>query len=211
MNSRIQGVEDADLLLLVGCNPKYEAPVLNSRILKQARKNLKVFNIGTQNDLNYKTVHLGSSTKVIAEIAAGTHPFAARLKKAKNPMILVGANVLEREDGAALRDTLQKIALESGVVSEANHWNGFNVLHKEMGRINALELGISPVATLNKPKLVFILGADNNLKPEDIPEDAFVVYLGTHGDEGAYYADYILPTAAYTEKNGTYVNTEGRV
>lgn len=86
------------------------------------------------------------------------------------------------------------------------------MLHKEIGRINALELGISPAASLSKDaKLVFILGADNNLRPEDIPADAFVVYLGTHGDEGAYYADFILPTAAFTEKNGTYVNTEGRV
>lgn len=107
MNSRITGVEEADVLLLVGCNPRYEAPVLNARILKSTRKNLKVFNIGTNQDLNYKNVHLGSSTKVLSEIAAGTHPFAERLKKAKLPMILVGANALEREDGAELYNTLK--------------------------------------------------------------------------------------------------------
>lgn len=127
-------------------------------------------------------------------------------------MILVGANALERADGAELLATLKTIANVSGVVNEAIGWNGFNVLHKEIGRINALELGIAPQPTLaSKTKLVFILGADNNLKPEDIPADAFVVYLGTHGDEGAYFADVILPTAAFTEKNATWVNTEGRV
>lgn len=152
MNSRIQGVEDADVLLLVGCNPKYEAPVLNSRILKSTRKNLKVFTVGTNNDLNYKTVHLGSSTKVLSEIAAGTHPFSARLAKAKLPMILVGANTLEREDGAAVLETLKTIANKHNVVSEASSWNGFNVLHKEIGRINALELGISSTPLVGNQK-----------------------------------------------------------
>ncbi len=128
-------------------------------------------------------------------------------------MILVGANVLERSDGAELHNSLKIIANNYGVISEENKWNGFNVLHKEFGKINALELGVSPVNSLadKKTKVVFLLGADNNLKIEDIPQDAFVVYLGTHGDEGAYFADVILPTAAYTEKNATWVNTEGRV
>lgn len=84
-------------------------------------------------------------------------------------------------------------------------------MHKEVGRINALELGISSTTASKNAKVVFILGADNNLRPQDIPEDAFVVYLGSNGDEGAYYADIILPTAGYTEKNATWVNTEGRV
>jgi NADH dehydrogenase (ubiquinone) Fe-S protein 1 len=126
-------------------------------------------------------------------------------------MIIVGANTLEREDGAEILNTLKTIANKGNVISSENSWNGFNILHKEVGRINALELGINPQAVSKKSKLIFILGADNNLKPSDIPEDAFVVYLGTHGDEGAYYADVILPTAAYTEKNATWVNTEGRV
>ena len=199
------------MLLLVGTNPKYESPVLNARILKATRKNLKVFNIGTNQDLNYKTVHLGSSTKVLSEIAAGSHPFAERLKKAKLPMIIVGANALEREDGAAILNTLKTIANNGNVISTESSWNGFNILHKDSGRINALELGINPTTVSKKSKLIFILGADNNLKPADIPEDAFVVYIGTHGDEGAYYADVILPSAAYTEKNATWVNTEGRV
>lgn len=110
MNSRICGVEEADVLLLVGCNPKYEAPVLNARILKATRKGLKVFTVGSQSDLNYKTVHLGSTAKVLEEIAANTHPFAARLAQAKLPMILVGANALEREDGGRMNEILKKIA-----------------------------------------------------------------------------------------------------
>ena len=95
MNSRLQGVEEADVLLLVGTNPKYESPVFNSRILRAVRNNnLKVFLIGTPQDLTYKYVHLGSSTKVLAEIADGKHPFAERLKKAKLPMVIVGGNAL---------------------------------------------------------------------------------------------------------------------
>lgn len=92
-------------------------------------------------------------------------------------------------------------------------WNGINVLHKEISRVGALDLGITPAGdgAVKDSKFVILLGADNNINPEDIAEDAFVVYIGTHGDEGAYYADVILPGAAYTEKNGTYVNTEGRV
>jgi len=113
---------------------------------------LKVFNIGTSNDLNYKTVHLGNSTKVLNEIAAGSHPFCDRLKKAKLPMILVGANVLERSDGAELHNSLKIIANNYGVISEENKWNGFNVLHKEFGKINALELGVSPVNNLADKK-----------------------------------------------------------
>ncbi|EGR28078.1 NADH dehydrogenase fe-s protein 1, putative [Ichthyophthirius multifiliis] len=211
-NSRILGIEECDLLLLIGTNPRYESPVLNSRILKQTKNNLKVFNIGTSQDLMYKTIHLGNSTKVLNEILEGKHPFCERLKKAKLPMILCGANLFEREDGKEIMENLKVIANNYGVISEENKWNGFNILHKECGKINALELGISTSEiSPKKPKVVFLLGADNNIKIEDIPEDSFVVYLGTHGDEGAYFADIILPTATYTEKNATWVNTEGRV
>lgn len=87
-----------------------------------------------------------------------------------------------------------------------------NILHKDMSRCGALDLGIpSKLGASKKSKVVFLLGADNNLKPEDFAEDSFVVYIGTHGDEGAYFADLVLPGAAYTEKSATYVSTEGRV
>jgi NADH dehydrogenase (ubiquinone) Fe-S protein 1 len=97
------------------------------------------------------------------------------------------------------------------MIKEEMGWNGFNVLHRDVGRINALEVGITPKRSTTPPKVVVMLGSDNNLDTSIIPKDAFVIYIGHHGDEGAYYADLVLPSAAYTEKNGTYVSTEGRV
>jgi len=214
MNSHIQGIEDADLLLLVGTNPQQEAPVLNARILKATNRNkLKVFLVGTANELNYNYVHLGNTAKVLEDIASGNHPFASRLKKAKLPMVLAGASVFEREDGDALYNTLKKIASTTPIISKENFWNGFNILHKNSSKVGALDIGINPVKPeqLKKAKVIILLGADNDLKQSDIPEDAFVVYIGSQGDEGAYYADVVLPAASYLEKNGTYVNTEGRV
>ncbi|CAD8076494.1 unnamed protein product [Paramecium sonneborni] len=212
LNSRITGVEEADVLLLVGTNPKVESPLLNSRILRATRKNnLKVFLIGPANDLTYNYVHLGNNASILDEIANGSHPFAGRLKSAKLPMILTGAGVLERTDGNAIHNALKKIAQNSAVINPQQGWNGFNLLHKEVGRINALELGITARRSSVTPKVVILLGVDNNLNAQDIPKDAYVIYIGSHGDEGAYYADLILPGATYTEKNGTYVSTEGRV
>jgi NADH dehydrogenase (ubiquinone) Fe-S protein 1 len=156
-------------------------------------------------------IHLGNSTKTLLDIAQGSHPFCARLANAKKPMLLVGARTLERQDGAGVLSACHTIANNSNVLNIAEKWNGFNVLHHEGSRVGALDIGISSYANSNvTPKLVFILGADN-IKTEDIPKDAFVIYQGSHGDEGSYFADLILPGSAYTEKNGTYVNTEGRV
>lgn len=86
-------------------------------------------------------------------------------------------------------------------------------MHKEISRIGAMDIGInpSPAENIKKSKFVLLMGADNNIDPSHIPEDAFVVYIGTHGDEGAYYVDVILPSASYAEKDATFVNTEGRV
>jgi len=215
MNSKIVGVEDTDLLLLIGTNPKYESPVFNSRILKATkRNNLRVALIGTAHDLTYKYLHLGTTLKPLLEISEGKHPFAQILKQAKLPMVVVGNSVLARRDGAAVLDLIKQLSLNSPIVNKAAGWNGFNILHQEVGRLSALELGLATRnSKINKEKLklVFVLGADNNIRVDDIPKDAVVVYLGTHGDEGAYFADFILPSAAYTEKSCTFVNMEGRV
>lgn len=195
MNSRISGIEDADLLLLVGTNPRVEAPVLNARILSATRhNNLKVGLIGTASDLTYDYLHLGTSVKTLLEIAEGRHPFCTRIANAKLPMILVGSETLQRPDGKAILNALHTIAENSPVISEKNGWNGFNILHKDAARVGALDVGVASNVTVaeKKPKFVFILGADN-IRTSDIPADAFVVYLGTHGDEGAYFADLILP------------------
>lgn len=181
MNSRIQGVEDADLLLYVGTNPKVESPVFNSRVLKCTRHNgLKVALLGTPADLTYDYMHLGNSTKTLIEIAEGRHPFCTRLANAKLPMIVVGGKTLERPDGKAILEALHTIAENSPVLNKEAGWNGFNVLHSDGARVGALDIGISslPNPKAKKPKFVFILGADN-IRTEDIPEDAFVVYLVT--------------------------------
>lgn len=212
MNSRIIGIEDADFLLLVGVNPRTESPVLNARILKATKETgLKVALIGPSYDLGYEYIHLGSSTKTLLEIAEGRHPLCARITNSEFPMIMTGSRTLERADGKAILSSLSTIAANSPVVNEKEGWNGFNILHKDGARVGALDVGIGNNYNPDlSPKFVFLLGADN-INTADIPKDAFVVYLGSHGDEGAYFADVVLPGATYTEKTATYVNTEGRV
>lgn len=131
MNSKITGVEEADLLLLIGTNPKYESPVLNARILKATKKNnLKVALIGTPHDLTYNYIHLGSSSKSLIELGEGKHPFFEKLKNAKTPMVLVGGNVLNRRDGNAVLNTIKKLSLQTNILNKSNGWNGFNILHQ---------------------------------------------------------------------------------
>lgn len=201
MNSHIVGVDDTDLLLLVGTNPKMECPVLNARIRKAVQVNgLEVAVIGPANNLSYNYHHLGSSTQTLKEIADGTHPFCERLAKADLPMVLMGAETLARPDGKAIQNLVKQIGENSNVVNEEEAWNGINILHTDSSKVGALDLGISTkLTTENKAKVVFILGADN-FRHEDIPEDAYVIYMGTTGDEGVYYADLILPSASYLEK-----------
>ena len=214
MNSRVLGIEDTDLLVLVGCNPKFENPVLNARIKKAVAVNgLEVVVIGSAPQLPYNFLHLGNSIETLKQLADGSHPFSEKFKSAELPMVLVSSLSLERSDAPALMNYINQLQKVSNVINKEEHWNGFNVLHNDAGRINALELGIvaknvNEVST--KAKVVYLLGADN-FRHEEIPEDAFVIYQGHTGDEGAYYADLILPTSSYLEKQGTYVNVDGRV
>ncbi|CAG9320836.1 unnamed protein product [Blepharisma stoltei] len=212
MNSRISGIEEADLLLVIGANLRLDSPVINARVRKATVLNgLNVGLIGTDDYLTYDHTHLGTSTSALTDLLKGTHPFAKTLEKAKFPMILVGANVLKREDGEAVNSVIQEIAKKYNVIKPESNWNGYNVLHNEVGTVAALEVGItSEYDPKAKPKFMYLLGADN-FKPDEIPDDAFVVYQGTHGDEGASRANLILPGASYVEKSGSYVNTDGRV
>eukprot|EP00164_Ancoracysta_twista_P003275 GFYU01004369.1.p1 GENE.GFYU01004369.1~~GFYU01004369.1.p1 ORF type:complete len:720 (+),score=211.90 GFYU01004369.1:62-2221(+) len=207
-NSKLRGVEDADLLLLVGCDPRSDAPLLNARIRKAVRRNdTLVALVGASADLNYEFDHLGLGPKTLMDIANGKHRFCKALDAAQRPMIVVGSKVFEREDIAGVKHAVKKIAKNSNAVT--NDWNGMNVLHLDASAVGSLDLGMGarkPEAPLS---FVYLLGADD-FDMEDVPENAFVVYQGHHGDEGAHIADVILPGAAYTEKNGVYVNTEGR-
>jgi NADH-quinone oxidoreductase subunit G len=214
-NATIAGIDQADALLIVGSNPRKEAAVLNARIRKRWRSGqLKIGVIGAKADLTYTYDYLGAGTDSLSDLAAGKHSFADVLKNAKHPIVLVGAGGLARQDGAAVLALAAKIAADFGAIKDG--WNGFGVLHDTASRVGALDIGFAAGAgglntaqmtTFGTLDVLFSLGADE-IK---VPDGTFVVYIGTHGDRGAHRADVILPGAAYTEKQGLYVNTEGRV
>ena len=216
-NSRIEGIDQADVILLVGTNPRVEAAVLNARIRKRWRQGgLKVAAIGAKGDLNYATEWLGTGAGVLREIATGGHEFAKALAAAKAPLVIVGQSALARSDGRSILGLAAQIATQA-MAGKDGAWNAFNVLHTAAGRVAGLDLGFVPgsggrdVAGMLKGDmdLVYLLGADE-IDTSRLGK-AFVVYQGTHGDAGAHRADVILPGAAYTERSATYVNTEGRV
>jgi NADH-quinone oxidoreductase subunit G len=169
--------------------------------------------IGEHADLTYPYDYLGAGPETLAEILSGRHSFAEKLKGAERPLIIVGQGALSRPDGLALLSLAAQLAQSIGAVKEG--WNGFSVLHTAASRVGALDLGFVPSEggltahqmAQGGVDVLFNLGADEI----DIAPGAFVVYQGTHGDRGAHRADVILPGATYTEKSGTYVNTEGRV
>jgi NADH-quinone oxidoreductase subunit G len=222
-NTTIAGVEAADAILLIGANPRWEAPVLNARIRKSwINSSVKIANIGAAYDLTYPVEQLGGAD-VLSGIADGSHAFAKVLKDAKRPVIIVGAGALARADGAAIANLAAKIAADTGAIGPAGSpaeggWSGFNVLHTAASRVAALDLkfvqgrdmaGILDGASKGEIDFVYLLGADE-FDTARLGK-AFVVYQGTHGDAGAHRADVILPGAAYTEKEGLYANFEGRV
>ncbi|MFS8044996.1 NADH-quinone oxidoreductase subunit NuoG [Rhizobium sp. BR 314] len=214
-NPSIQGIEAADALLIVGANPRFEAAVLNSRIRKRWRRGkFPIGVIGEHADLRYSYDYLGAGPDTLADLVSGSHKFADILKNAQNPMIIIGQGALIREDGAQVLANAAKLAAAVGVVKDG--WNGFAVLHTAASRVGGLDLGFVPgakgadaAAMLSSMDVLFLLGADEL----DFSRKGakFTVYIGSHGDNGAQSADVILPAAAYTEKSGTWVNTEGRV
>jgi len=219
-NTTIQGIERADLCLLIGTNPRWEAPLINARLRKRfVTGGLRVAAVGATPDLTFPVEALGAGPDTLREIAEGRHPFAERLKTAKNPMLILGQGAIARTDGAAVLALARQIADSCGLIREG--WNGFNMLHSAAARVGGLDLGFLPGAGGRDLKailegaeqgaidVVYLLGADEF--PVSRLGKAFVIYQGHHGDAGAHRADVILPGAAYTEKNGTYVNTEGRV
>ena len=208
-NSTIAGIEQADAIMLIGTNPRREAPVLNARLRKRWRQgNLVVGVVGEQADLTYPYTYLGAGPDSLAQFV--THPPA----KKERPMFIIGQGALNRADGGAILGMAAKAAASLGVIKDG--WNGFNILHTEASLVGALDIGFVPgeggldtggMLKSGALDVLFLLGVDE----VDVPAGPFVVYIGTHGDRGAHRADVILPGAAYPEKSGTYVNTEGRV
>jgi len=219
-NSTFAGIAEADALLLIGCNPRWEAAVLNARIVARAHQgNFQAASIGAPFENNFPCRTLGAGPRTLQDLIDASHPFAATLQQAKRPMLIVGMGALARPDGAGVLAGAKKLAQNVGAISA--QWNGFNVLHTAAARVAGLDLGLLPGAggldvagMLDGAKsgaisLLYLLGADEL----DLSQtgQAFVIYQGHHGDAGAHRADLILPGAAYTEKSGTYVNSEGRV
>ncbi|GBB97933.1 hypothetical protein RclHR1_00310061 [Rhizophagus clarus] len=212
LNNKIAGVEKADVLLLIGTNPRHEGPILNTRIFKSYVNNgLDVGLIGHAVDTTYEYDHVGANSEALESILNESHPFSKKIAEAKRPMIIVGSGVLDNPDSEYVFSTVSKIAKKHKNLFFQADWNGYNVLQRSASRAAAYDIGFIPSAETSKitPKFLYLLGADE-ITPQDIPKNAFIVYQGHHGDTGAHYADVILPGAAYTEKSVTYVNTEGR-
>ena len=210
-NSTIAGIEQADGIMLIGTNPRLEAPLVNARLRKSwLASGVHIGVVGDQADLNYKYAYVGAGAASLQQM------FEAHAKiPQQKPAFIIGAGVLARDDAPAILDMIATGTKDYGLVKDG--WNGFNVLHTAASRVGGLDMGFVPakggLAAKQMVKkgaldVLFLLGADEI----DLSEtDAFVVYLGTHGDNGAHKADVVLPGAAYTEKNGLYVNMEGRV
>ena len=213
-NPTIEGIEQADALLIVGSNPRLEAAVLNARIRKRWRMdNFPIGVIGEQGELRYGYEYLGAGTDTLSGLVDGSVKFAAKLKKAQRPMIIVGQGALSRADGLAVLSAVSALAEKVGAVKA--DWNGLAVLHTAASRVGGLDLGFVPgeggktaADMLTGTDVLFLLGAD---EMDFSKKTAFTVYIGSHGDNAAHVADVILPGATYTEKSGTWVNTEGRV
>ena len=218
-NSTIAGIDAADAILLIGTNPRREAPILNARIRKRflaTAGHIPIAMIGEAADLTYNCAQLGNDPTLIGALRDGKHDFAQTLRSAERPMVIVGQGALARRDGAAILAAAWAMASAVGALKP--DWHGFNILHTASSRVAALDLGFLPGAGGKDLKamlsggveVLWLLGADE-FETAGIGPSTFVIYQGHHGDRGAARADVILPGCAYTEKDGTYTNTEGRV
>jgi NADH-quinone oxidoreductase subunit G len=219
-NTTIAGIDAADACLIIGANPRKEAAIINARLRERwLRGGFPVGVIGEDADLTYRTAHLGAGPETLAVLARGENDFCKTLEAAERPMVILGSGAVARDDGAAVLAAARAVAERFACVTE--DWNGFNLLQRAASRVGGLEAGFLPAsggrdvgailagAGAGEIGLVWLLGADEI--DTGALGSAFVVYQGHHGDAGANRADVILPGAAYTEKDGTYVNTEGRV
>lgn len=216
-NSTISGIDEADLIMLVGVNPRIDAPIINARIRKRVSKGgVKVLNIGPSIDLTYKYTDLGVKVEVFDSIIGGSHKICNVLRQSKRPIMILGQDLFRRKDAMGIMARLSRIACDFGFVQD--DWNGFNVLHRAAARVGGLDIGFVPgdgCADINELLhksedfgVLYLLAADEvdmSLISSDV-----VIYQGHHGDNGAHRADIVLPGCTYVEKDCTYVNTEGR-
>ncbi len=219
-NSSITGVNKSDLCLLIGTNLRKVAPILNAKIgIRVRSKQLTVAQIGLSKNQTYKIIELGSNTQILHQLLDQTHDFAINLQNAKYPMIIIGDGVLVRKDSDIIISLIHNIVKKYNIVR--NDWNGFNIIHNHASSVGGLDLGcyydkpglgtekILQKTHTGEVKILYLLGADD-IDMSKISNNTFVIYQGHHGDAGANRADIILPSAAYTEQEGIYINFEGR-
>lgn len=221
-NTGIESLEQADAIVIIGANPRHEAAMVNARIRKTwLAKRLPIAVIGAEIDLNYPYKHLGKDTAALSELASGKGDFARKLKDAKNPVVILGSSVFKRSDLGAVLAEVETLCTKYKIIRD--DWNGYNVLHSAAGRVGALELGFIPekggldVHSILKASndgaidVLYLMGVDNAEIVQNLGKKTFTIYQGHHGDLGASGADVILPSAAYTEKDSSYMNMEGRL
>ncbi len=217
-NSSIKGIEQSDLILLIGTNPRHEATMLNARIRKIfAQKRIPIFSIGDPGDLTYEYTKIGNKTDDLKDMINEKGEFYNKLSSAKKPIIIIGESALELKSGKFILEELKNFLIKKSFITK--EWNALNFLPQNASTVGLIDLKIlskeqekesSFFKKLkdNKFKLIYLLGSDNlELKKNQ----EFIIYQGSHGDKGAEIADLVLPSAAYTEQNGLYENLEGRV
>ena len=217
-NSSIKGIEKADLILLIGTNPRHEATMVNARIRKVfAQKNIPIFSIGNPGELTYSYTKVGDKTDDIRKILNKEIEFSKKLLSSKNPIIIVGESALELQSGKFILEELKKFLKNNNFISK--EWNAFNFLPQNASTVGLIDLKILPKEDEEKNsffeklknnnfKLLYLLGSDNL---EIKKNNEFIIYQGSHGDRGAEIADIIFPSAAFTEQDGLYENLEGRI
>ena len=217
-NSKINGIEESDFILLVGTNPRLEATILNARIRKAYLKNnAEVYSIGDPGELTYPYQKIGSDTTVIKQIVQGSHEISLKLRQSKKPIIIIGESALVGNKGQYIFETFKNFLSSNNLIR--NDWNALNILTQQASRVGAIDLNAYLIEDKNnfpffdkldndEFKLIYLLASDNiNFDKKE----KFIIYQGSHGDKGAEIADIILPGAAYTEKNGMFVNLEGKL
>ena len=217
-NSSIQETENSDFILLIGCNPRHEATILNARIRKAYTKNgTKIYSIGDPGDLTYEYEIIGDSTKDILEIIENKNKIAEKILVAKKPLIIIGESALEKDKGKFIFEEIKSFLLKNQLISEK--WNALNILPQNASTVGSIDLKFMNYSNennfiffdklkKNQFKIIYLLGSDNL---EIKKNNEFIIYQGSHGDRGAEIADVILPSPSYTEQNGLYSNLEGRV
>ncbi|MEP3333009.1 NADH-quinone oxidoreductase subunit NuoG [Sedimentitalea sp.] len=196
--ARIEDIDSAERILLIGTNPRLEAPVLNSRIRRAWARGADIALVGQAADLTYEYAHVGDDRAALQQVVdmGGDDEIRNRAS-----LVIVGQGALQEADGAAVLAAAQKVAEATA--------SGLLILHTAAGRVGAMDAGCTNergMDAVNDADVIYNLGADEI----DIADGAFVIYQGSHGDRGAHRADVILPGAAYTEEPGLFVNTEGR-